>query len=517
MLAVNIPADALFLTIQNSIEGDLSEKNCTEIIKRYIARYLEAKPDVIMLNVCYRRCLTPSEVFDSYLYDVETDSLGLAKRRKNGKSIKKLSPTSINVSKYFDSFFLVARPLLEKGIDIYKTAIEEIKKTSCKVFLSVRMNDRHFTENPAINSSFATKFSGRHTIAKDGHSLDFSDIAVQNYFYEYIKELLSTYSPDGIELDWLRYPRALPDGKKGELNILNGFHKRIRTLLDSHNKGLGLAVRVLPHEKTNLADGVDACAWISDGCVDILTIENFYVPTNYELPVSEWRESIKKRNVENRKYRLLCGSDWAVSCVTNYDFVMTPALVRGFADSSAAAGADGVYLFNFFEENDRSSFEFSLDKDGNPRLLSCFSERIAAAKNPLDLPRRYVHIGSTNERYPISLDSGEFYEYSIKISKPFEDVTLLVGFDKEESVTVSVNASLAKELKKNLPIYEGFEYIPPSEKKKDEFIYTLTEAAPFVKSFIIPTNTLFDGRLKIKIQNHSNTELNILWLEISCN
>ena len=77
MLAINIPADGLFLAILNHADGDLSAENCERIISEYIGRLLEAEPDIILLNVCYRRSLTPSEVFDSYLYDIETDENGL--------------------------------------------------------------------------------------------------------------------------------------------------------------------------------------------------------------------------------------------------------------------------------------------------------------------------------------------------------------------------------------------------------------------------------------------------------
>ena len=109
MLAINVPADGLFLAVQNKAAGDYSKENCERIIRAYIGKMLEAKPDVILLNACYRRALTPSEVFDSYLYDVETDSDGYACRDAEGKSIKTLSPVSENVSKYFASFFKCAR------------------------------------------------------------------------------------------------------------------------------------------------------------------------------------------------------------------------------------------------------------------------------------------------------------------------------------------------------------------------------------------------------------------------
>ena len=180
-LAIDIPADGLFLAIQHNLNGDLSKSNCEKVINRYIGKFLDAEPDIILLNVCYRRCLTPSEVFDSYLYNVETDDKGYAIKNNSGKSVKSFSSTTENVSKYFMSFILCARELLINGIDAYEIAIKRIRKTKCKVFLSVRMNDTHYFYDPAINSAFAVKDGCAHTVDKDGGNLDFSQ---ENLWYD---------------------------------------------------------------------------------------------------------------------------------------------------------------------------------------------------------------------------------------------------------------------------------------------------------------------------------------------
>ena len=516
MLAINIPADGLFLAVQNKANGDYSKENCERIIRAYIGRFLEAAPDVILLNVCYRRALTPSEVFDSYLYDITTDAEGFAVRDENGESKKRLSPVTEGVSKYFMSFILCARVLLENGIDVYKIAIECIRRTSCRVFLSVRMNDGHYTDNPAVNSSFAMKNGAENTIQKDGEYLDFSLTAVQNYYYAYVEELLSKYAPDGIELDWLRFPTVLPEDKRADISIITRYMKKVRAILDRRNENVSLAVRMLPTETENLACGFDACGWIADGIVDILTIENFYIPTNFELPVLAWRDSIEKKNTAHHAYRLLCGSDWGVSCVARYSVAITPAYVRGFAETCLAQGADGVYLFNFFEENDTSSFAFVVDENG-AHLENCFSERIKAAKHPQDLPRRYVHIGdSAKKRYPISLSAGETYAFEKTINAPFNTCKLLIGCATDAPFSVCLNDRTVRAVEKQ-SVFEGFEYVPPSEiGKKSHFIYALSQAAPLVSVVTLPVNALERGSFCIKIRNDAGETLQILWLELLC-
>lgn len=504
-LAVNIPADGLFLAILNRADGDFSKANCTRIIKNYIDRHLEANPDIILLNVCYRRCLTPSDVFDSYLYNIETD--------ENGQKVKVLSPVTDGVSKYFSSFFSCARILLQNGIDIYKILTEYIREKGCRVYFSIRMNDGHYTDNPAINSGFALKNNGAHTINRDGAALDFSQKEVRNYFYQYIDELLQNYVIDGVELDWLRYPVVLPSDKRCDYRILNSYMQEIRNLVNKYNNDLGLAVRVLPNEQDNLDNGVDLCQWIADGTVDSVTIENFYIPSNFEMPVLQWKTNIEKRNVSNHPYQLLCGSDWAVSCVQGYNIPMTPALIRGFANECIANGADGIYLFNFFEENDTSSFEFVNDDAEGPYLKNCFAERMKAAKQFDKLPHRYVHIGSSNKRYPIVIPPDSFYKFNYHPKAAFCTCKMIVGCNTDMPLFVSVNNVCSKIALQKEQIPEGFEYIPASEiGKKSAFIYSVSQAAPFVKSAILPV--VKNELLEIYIQNTSEQDVNILWAEL---
>lgn len=170
------------------------------------------------------------------------------------------------------------------GSDIYAYAVEHIRLSACRVFLSVRMNDAHYTHLPAVNSGFALKNGCENTIGKTGEYLDYSREAVRNRYYAYIEELLKNYQVDGIELDWLRYPIVLPEHMRGDMHIIGDYMRDLRAL--SRRYGASLAVRMLPTEEENLAQGFDACGWIAEGLVDLLTVENFYIPTNYELPIA---------------------------------------------------------------------------------------------------------------------------------------------------------------------------------------------------------------------------------------
>ena len=513
-VAINIPADGLMLAILEATGGDFSEERCTRAVEAYIGRHLEAKPDILLLNVCYRRSITPSEVFDSYLYDVETDENGRAIRNENGETKKHPSPTGLGCSKYFDSFFTCARPLLARGMDAIAIAIKKIRETDCRVYLSLRMNDEHYTQNVGVNASFAMKSGGMHTIGRDGQTLDFSQTAVQNHFLEYIDELLSRYDVDGIELDWLRFTVALPKHKRTDLSILNDYMASVRALLDRHKKALRLAVRLLPNEADNLKNGMDGAAWIGSGSADLITIENFYIPTNYEPPVKEWRESIAAKNPIHRPYALLCGSDWGVSCTPGHSLAISPALVRGFTAEALERGADGVYLFNFFEQNDTSAFECVIDKGGRAVLQNCFFERMAAAREPYALPRRHVHIGDSTRRYPISLPSGAEYTFFYTKKNASENTKITIGLDTDAPVFVSINGIFDNICLQNERSPQGFEYIPKEKLNPNDFVYSPSQIAPFIKSaaFSIPDES--EKTLSFAIRSTSSEATNILWLEI---
>ena len=473
MLAINIPADGFFMALQKEANEDFSEERCTRIVQNYLDRFLSANPDTVLLNVCYRRCLTPSQVFDSFLYDVETDSNGVAKRDANGETIRRFSPMTDSVSPYFMSFLYCARDLMKQGIDIFEIAIRYLHQAGKRVFLSIRMNDAHYAENPAINSSFSFQNNCEHTLDCRGQFFDFSQSAVQNYYGAYIEELVKNYQVDGIELDWLRYPTVLPEDRRKDLSILSNYMKRLQRLIKQHNPNASIAVRVLAEEQQNLSYGLDAAAWVAEGLVDQLTLENSYVPANFEIPISAWRESIAKKSVQPLSYCLLCGTDWAVSCVKDYNIPMNPALVRGFVHECQARETDGIYLFNFFEEINQRSLELTWGSGGKPRLEDCFFERMQAANDPNGLPRRCVHIGANRFRYPILLNAGGCYAFKYTVTPPFARCMLVIGLDSDATVSVRVNDNILRDLQE-YEVYPGFEYIPASCIEDTHSIHAIT-------------------------------------------
>ncbi len=288
---------------------------------------------------------------------------------------------------------------------------------------------------------------------------------------------------------------------------------QIRQMLRKIDPKLQLAVRLLANEKAGLGLGMDGARWVGDGIVDLLTISNFHTPTNFEMPVQQWRESIARKNPDNRPYTLLCGCDWGASCVYGRTIPLTPAMVRAFCNDCYQKGTDGIYLFNFMEEDTKTSWELTLDEEGKPQMQKCFLERIMAVYHPQDLPRRYPYVGYTNRRYPIPVAKKETYAFSMHANKPFEKCTLVIGCDEETDFSVSVNGCEKVALKKQTP-YPGFEYEKDFVFQDAPAVHAVSQVAPFVMSGDIPAGILTAEDFAIVLNNIGAKDAKLLWIEL---
>ena len=135
---------------------------------------------------------------------------------------------------------------------------------------------------------------------------------------------------------------------------------------------------------------------------------------------------------------------------------------------------------------------------------------------PQELPRRYVHIGNSNKRYPILLHKNENYAFEKRIAHPSPKCRIVIGCETKTDLSVLVNGHSVQSIHAE-PIFEGFEFVPEDEiGKKNHFIYALTQAAPIVYSAALPMDLPNADKLFVEIRNSSCEAVKILWLEIVC-
>ncbi len=110
------------------------------------------------------------------------------------------------------------------GVDPYARWLARCRKHRIKPWLSLRMNDVHFVDNPdhPIHSRFWKDHPEYRRDPQDkynGQALDYGRPEVRAYYLAYIREMTSRYDMDGFELDWMRNPFYFkPGAEKESLN-----------------------------------------------------------------------------------------------------------------------------------------------------------------------------------------------------------------------------------------------------------------------------------------------------------
>ncbi len=516
-MLINIPADMFGLIFQHEKEENLTEEYCRLQVKKYIELLTASHPKVILLNTCYRRSFIKSDVMATPLYDVEIDKNGNPIIDETGKVKKQFTPIPEEtnnkygnvVNKYVDAMKITHRHLLEKNIDVFEMAVSEIKKAGCEVWFSLRMSDHHIFEG------LSTEFLDKNCFAKsqfDAGRVDFSRRPIQTYFKNYIKELISNYDIDGIELDWLRTTPIIPAEKCNDYAILNDYMKELREVVNAGNTTKHLAVRVLPELSVNLDNGIDVAQWVADGSVDRVTLESFYIPTNFEISIDEWRKAIQEKNVNLNAYELYCGTDNGVSCTDRFYHYMTPELIRGFASTHISRGADDVYLFNLCELSGASTEMFS---ETDEKIVGCVEERLKAATQLDNGCRRYIYASGTDNRYPMKLNPGEKKAIRIYTGKEASQYTLFIGSDEASELKITMNGSEMTKLKQ-VNAYKGFEY----KEERPKWI-PLFYRGEFDKSMRCCKTTsetvILDGYNTFVLKNIDSKPIEISWIEVEVN
>jgi len=162
---------------------------------------------------------------------------------------------------------------------------------------------------------------------------------VQEYMLAIIRELIDRYEFDGLQLDWMRFPRHLsgsPDDVWGKRGILTDFTARVRQLLLARNPRAVLAARI----PTSLAGcrrlGLDVAEWARREIVGFLVMHPF-LTTDFSMPVGEVRDAL-----DGAPIPVYAGLDFGHDGQSH-----CPESLRAAASGLYDSGADGVYVFNF--------------------------------------------------------------------------------------------------------------------------------------------------------------------------
>lgn len=259
-----------------------------------------------------------------------------------------------------------ATEYIAKGIDANAILLDQCRKRGVAGWISIRMNDCHNTfelDNP-IHSKFWLERKDLWCVPNDNRAngsltdraFDYSKREVRDYFLAFLKECLERYDCDGVELDFMRFPRYFPEGNaRSKACFLNEFMRNARAIVDAEaarrGHSIGIAARVDSRPDTALDNGKDFITWSKEGLIDRLIVSNFWSSVDFNIPYSEWTRLVASANPDVEVIPGMDGGACLVDPQTGYAkrHLLSYGEYAVFIDRMIRQGAKTIYFFNLFD------------------------------------------------------------------------------------------------------------------------------------------------------------------------
>jgi hypothetical protein len=285
-----------------------------------------------------------------------------------------------------------ARVCLAQGADAVRTAGETAKQLGLRFIPSLRMNDAHFMANPdghAMTSEFWFKHRHEYTIKESplafqaayGNLLDYTHAAVRQLRLDTVFEALARNHElvDGFELDFNRFQVFFPKGKAASgAPLITELVRRVRARLDelavSEKRPMYLFVRVPPSVTDCTTAGLEVERWMREGLVDLVSPAQIMTLAG-DMPIADLVGLGKQHGVRvhpslypRTAWRLPfppAGENRYAGTAVGRNGTLEE--IRGAAANYRAMGADGFYLFNFYNA-------FGAERPHDDRLYHVFRD-----------------------------------------------------------------------------------------------------------------------------------------------
>jgi len=408
--------------------------------------------------------------------------------------------------------------------DIFARLIPRTREKGMSPWVSLRMNDHHYFNNPSRISPLLLNHPELRTNKGNG-LFNYAKPEVREHYLNLIAEVLQRYDIDGVELDWIRTPNNFEANELDQGRVLlTGFVREAHKLTQAAAQRLGhpvrLAVRVPATPEFAYGKGFDTVAWAQEGLVDMIIPSDWWSGFNSDMPVEVWRDQIGPRG---KNCQIVPGTAGTYSCIPKgYQMMHSLPAMRGFAAAMYDRGADGIYLFNHFHAvsdvlrlrtpEGKSSPVFTLGE-----LLHAAGDRAAAVSQPR------VHALTLHDCVPTQTD----YRPALPaIIKPQQPVTLKLHTGPQPSAgrcTLSIglaqseDLSAAKlEVRLNGQVCRALADQPLPAKpdpKKDNPRRHVCEVAPRVLQFEVPIEAVIRGYNAIELSVLQGGPQTVVWLE----
>jgi len=259
-----------------------------------------------------------------------------------------------------DRWAVNAKILFDAGIDPYDVWTKRCRMKGVSPWFTIRMNDMHgMGDGPKVRAKFRTTTFHRcrkdlwrrpESKPSDNYGLDgafdYAKREVREYMKRHVLEIINRWSPDGIELDWMRNGRNLAIGReRADAHFITEFITGIRKELDAIGRRRGVKIQLccrVPRDlKTARAVGLFVDDWVDAGLLDFLVPHSF-LAADFDLPVDEWLEWSRSRC---SPVCIIPGIDICAGDRKSVPF-MLPEHYRGCVERFYSRGATGIYFFN---------------------------------------------------------------------------------------------------------------------------------------------------------------------------
>ena len=241
----------------------------------------------------------------------------------------------------------------KQAVDYPARMIARCRQRGISPWISLRMNDVHYNDN--LDHPFHGQFWRDPKYHRGGsmsyyaRGLDYAHAEVRDLYRDLIVETLQRHDIDGLELDFMREPYLFHEGAEAEgARILAEWLRGIRHLVNEaaarRGQPIRLGVRVPSHPEVAEGWGLDAAAWAKDDLLDLVVATPRWATLEYDMPLRKWQKLLDGTGVTlagglEILHRPLMGGP---------AHPVTSEQAAGAATAVLAAGADVVYLFNYF-------------------------------------------------------------------------------------------------------------------------------------------------------------------------
>lgn len=308
------------------------------------------------------------------------------------------------------------------GPDSLTTIVDFGHKNKMEVFWSIRMNDTHDSGDPALLCQWKQDHPDYLMCRKDGRegvvaggrrwsAVNYELPEVREKVFRILQDVATRYDVDGLELDFFRHPVYFKPQMYGQpvtqqqRDLMTDLLARVRKMTDEaaakRGRPILIAVRVPDSVEYASAVGLDLVRWMKEDLIDLMSVSCYFQlnpwKTSVDLghahgvPVYPSLSEARFKNPESVRIR---------RCREGY---------RGRALDAWNSGADGIYMFNFF--NPKSELWREL---GDPKALAAMDQiyttgfvSTKAANSWLSKGTQWLNLPVPLPDKPIELSAGK--------------------------------------------------------------------------------------------------------------